>query len=136
MILANSACSLLITVFTLSLFAWVSKAQAAGDLSRQVPLEVRVQGWVREIEPDSVTDAQVHVGTGQVRVLIIQAHDDERSQGIGRGSHSHRHLPGASAVPRRDGLAAVPDVPLADTDDRQLALRNGQDIRPHLEHGT
>ncbi len=34
---------LLITVFTVALFAWVFKAQAAGDLSRQVPLEVRVQ---------------------------------------------------------------------------------------------
>ena len=34
---------LLITVFAVALFAWVFKAQAAGDLSRQVPLEVRVQ---------------------------------------------------------------------------------------------
>ena len=73
----SRACRLLITVFTLALFAWVSKAQAAGDLSRQVPLEVRVQlgndKGVRRFFPE-----RIELETGKLYRLILSNPSPEK----------------------------------------------------------
>ena len=68
---------LLIAVITLALFAWVFKAQAAGDLSRQVPLEVRVQlgddKGVRRFFPE-----RIELETGKLYRLILSNPSPEK----------------------------------------------------------
>ena len=67
----------MITVFTVALFASVFKAQAAGDLSRQVPLEVRVQlgddKGVRRSFPE-----RIELGTGKLYRLILSNPSPEK----------------------------------------------------------
>ena len=74
----SRACGLLITVFTVALFAWVFKAQAAGDLSRQVPLEVRLQlgddKGVRRFFPE-----RIELETGKLYRLILSNPTTSRS---------------------------------------------------------
>ena len=69
--------SLLIAVLTLALFAWAFKAQAAGDLSRQVPLEVRVQlgddKGVRRFFPE-----RIELETGKLYRLILSNPSPEK----------------------------------------------------------
>ena len=69
--------SLLIAVLALALFAWVFKAQAAGDLSRQVPLEVRVQlgddKGVRRFFPE-----RIELETGKLYRLILSNPSPEK----------------------------------------------------------
>ena len=68
---------LLIAVLALALFAWVFKAQAAGDLSRQVPLEVRVQlgddKGVRRFFPE-----RIELETGKLYRLILSNPSPEK----------------------------------------------------------
>ena len=68
---------LLIAVITLALFAWVFKAQAAGDLSRQVPLEVRVllgdDKGARRFFP-----ARIELETGKLYRLILSNPSPEK----------------------------------------------------------
>ena len=67
----------MIAVLALALFAWVFKAQAAGDLSRQVPLEVRVQlgddKGVRRFFPE-----RIELETGKLYRLILSNPSPEK----------------------------------------------------------
>ena len=68
---------LLIAVLTVALFASVFKAQAAGDLSRQVPLEVRIQlgddKGVRRFFPE-----RIELETGKLYRLILSNPSPEK----------------------------------------------------------
>jgi uncharacterized cupredoxin-like copper-binding protein len=71
------ACGLLIVMFVVALPAWVVKAHAAGDLSRQAPVEVRVQlgdeKGARRFFPETI-----ELETGKLYRLILSNPSPEK----------------------------------------------------------
>jgi len=73
----TKACSLLIVMFVVTPSAWAFKAHAAGDLSRQTPVEVRVQlgdeKGARRFFPD-----RIEIETGKLYRLVLSNPSPEK----------------------------------------------------------